>query len=212
VTNHGTRELRNLMLVDQYDASLAKLAASDGYRQQNNELVWTIDSLPAGATTRFKVHCRCTRVVARACNRVTVTTRDGAEAQDDACLEVRAAAGGLTITLADLRDPVAAGKGMTYEIRVSNQGPTSQRDVTVVATVPVGMIPDRLGTSGPGQPTIEAQSIRFDPVAELAAGETLMYRVRVRTRQAGRFTLRVEVTSQDQVQPLSAEESTEVVE
>lgn len=213
VANNGSQELRNLTLIDQYDASLTKVGASDGYREENNELVWTVKSLPAGPPIRFEVECRCARAVARATNRATLITQDGTRAEDQAALEIYATAGGLTITMADLRDPVAVGKGVTYEIRISNQGQTPQQDIALVATVPVGMIPARIGTSGPGQPTIEGQIVRFQPVAEeLRPGETLTYRVRVSTRQSGAFTLRAEVTGRDLFQPLAAEESTEVVE
>ena len=213
VTNPGSQELRNLTLADQYDSSLARVAATDGYRSEDNQLVWTIDSLAAGTTTRFEVHCRCIKAAPNACNRAAVTTPEGARADDEACLQIRAAPGGLTISVADLRDPVAVDKGLTYEIRVANQGQTSQGDVTVVATVPVGMMPDPIGTSGPGKPTIKDQTIRFEPVAEeLAPGGTFTYRVRVLTQQVGQFTFRAEVTSRDRLQPLSGEATTEVVQ
>jgi uncharacterized repeat protein (TIGR01451 family) len=212
VTNNSGRELRNLTLVDQYDASLTRTAASEGARSENDRLVWTIDSLPTGRPLRFEVHCRCTKAAAKACNRAEVTTQEGVRAEDDACLEVRAAPGGLTISAAALRNPVAMGKGLTYEIRVSNQGQTPQGGVTVVATVPMGMTPDPIGTSGPGKPAIQGQTIRFEPVAELPAGETLTYRVRVVARQIGQFTFRAEVTSREAVQPLRAQASTDVVQ
>ncbi|MHC4180743.1 MAG: hypothetical protein ACYSWU_24855, partial [Planctomycetota bacterium] len=212
VTNNGSQEIRNLTLVDRYDPSLAFVAASDGYREETNALIWTIDSLPTGPATRYAVHCRCTRAAARAYNRATVTTQDGTEAQDDASLEVLAAAEGLTISVADLHDLVRLGKPVTYLIHVSNQGQTSQEEVSVVATVPVGMIPDRLGISGPGKPTVEGQTVRFEPVAELAQGLTVTYRVRVLARQTGQFIFRAEVSSRDQFQPLTAEEDTEVIE
>jgi uncharacterized repeat protein (TIGR01451 family) len=211
VSNNGNQELRNLTLVDQYDSALLHVAASDGYRSEKNNLVWTIDSLPAGTTTTFEVNCRCTRAVAKAYNRATVITPQGVRTEDEVCLEVRAAAGGLTISVADLRDPVAVGKGTTYLIGVANQGQTPQRDVTVVASVPLGMIPDRISTSGPVQPTIQGQTIRFGPVAELPAGGTLTYHVVVLAQHVGEFSFRAELTSREQTEPLVGEESTEVV-
>jgi uncharacterized repeat protein (TIGR01451 family) len=212
LANTGSRELTNLTLVDRYDPSLMPVNASDGYRLDGDNLVWTIDSLPPGRPLRLEVECRCLSAVARACNRAMLTAEEGVQAEDDACLEIRAAPGGLAITVHDFSDPVALGKGTTYEIRVSNQGQTAHRDLSVVVTVPVGMLPDRIGTSGPGMPTIEGQTVRFDPVAELPAGETATYRVRVRTRQAGKYSLRAEVTSRDQPQSVAAEETTEVVQ
>jgi uncharacterized repeat protein (TIGR01451 family) len=211
VANNGTQELRNLTLVDRYDAGLTMAAASEGYRAEAGTLTWAIDSLPPGPPIRFEVHCRCARAIARATNRATLSTQDGARFDSEASLEIRGGAGGLALMVADLRDPVAVGKGLTYEIQVSNQGQTSQKDVAVTATVPVGMMPDPIGTSGPGKPTIQGQTIRFEAVPGLAAGETLTYRVRVRTRQAGKVTFHAEVTTRDQLQPLIAQEETEVV-
>ncbi len=234
VTNNSTEPLQDLTLVDRYDPSLVQVAASDGYRYQSplqtvaaeqdasepagqnpppdNALTWTIDSLPAGATTRFKVHCRCLKVAAKARNQAVVTTPDGQHFEDDVYLEIRPTLGGLAVTAVDLRDPVAVGRGTTYEIQVTNQADAPHQDVAVVATVPVGMMPDRLGTSGPAKPNIQGQVIRFQPVAELPTGQTLTYRVRVQTRQVGEVTFRAEVTSRDQPQPLTAEETTEVVQ
>lgn len=210
VTNTGNQTLTNLTLVDQCDASLTQVAATEGSRLENNDLVWTIDALPAGATNTFEVQCRCLRAVARACNRAAVTSQEGARAEDQACLEIRPPPGGLRMTVADLRDPVRLGKGLTYEIRVSNQGQGPHEEVSVVATVPAGMVPDRIGTSGPGMPAFEGQTIRFAPVAEIRPGETLTYRVRVSTPQAGQFTFHAELTTRNLLQPLAVGEETEV--
>ena len=109
-------------------------------------------------------------------------------------------------------DLVNLGKGVTYVIRVSNAGQTSHQDVAVEATLPAGMIPDRLGTSGPTMPAFQQQTVRFPPVAELAAGETLSYRVAVSPQRTGRFVFRAEVTSRQAPTPVRAEEDTEVVD
>lgn len=212
VTNTGSQPLSNLKVVDRYHASLRPSHATDGYWFEGNDMVWRIDTLPPGKTAQLQVHCRCLQAVDRACNRATVIGADGGRAEDDACLEIRPAEAGLTMVVGDLLDPIRLGRGLTYEIRVSNEGQGAQRQVGVVATVPEGMKPDPIGTSGPGRPNIAGQTVRFDPVAELGPGERLSYHVRVLTQRAGTLTFRAELTSREQAQPLVVEEETQVFE
>ena len=92
IANTGSAELRNLKVLDRYDAALLPTLATDGYRLEDGGLAWTIDRLPAGKTTQLGVHCTCQTAAAKACNRVSVTTADGGKVEDEACLEIRAAA------------------------------------------------------------------------------------------------------------------------
>lgn len=217
LTNAGDRPLAQLKVVDRYDASLAPAMATEGYQLVGNDLVWTIDALAPGKTTKLEVHCRCLSAAAKACNRVSVASQEGAKAEGEACLEIRAAAppepapaAALSMTLEDLFDPIAAGKELTYDLRVANDGQAADGQVAVTVVVPDGMTPVALGTSGPGKPAIEGQVIRFAPVAEIRPGQTLTYRIRILAKQPGRFRLRAELTSQNQPSPTVVEEETEV--
>jgi len=106
---------------------------------------------------------------------------------------------------------VASGKEVTYVIQVANGGIVPDRQVVVTATVPAGMTPVPLGTTGPTEPPrFDKQTVRFPAVAELKPGQTLTYRVRVRTQKAGKATFRVEAESERHREPLTAEETTEV--
>jgi len=212
ITNTGGQALRDLKVDDAYDAALYPARATEGHKFENNHLVWTIERLAAGETTQLEVHCLCQRPAQRACNRVTVTSSAGATATDEACLAIRAAAGKLDLEVADLHDPIALGKELTYEVRVSNDGAVPHKQVVVVATVPLGMMPVPIGTSGPKQIryTIQGRTVRFDPLPEIAPGEKLSYRIRVSTQQAGKMRFRAELTSQDRPHAVSAEEMTEV--
>ena len=212
VTNTGAEPLTNVRVEDQLDATLFPWRATEGHTPQGNGLVWTLDSIPPGRTDRLEVHCKCVRAATQACHRVTVTLPDGSRQQSEACLEILPAQGELTMTVTDLRDPVRSGKGVTYELRVTNPTDAVQRNVALEVKVPKGLQPDRLGTSGPGTPQTEGQTIYFTPVAELEPGEVLRYHVRVTTRQPGQYTVRAEVTSESQTTPLVVEETTEVYE
>jgi len=214
VANDGNQTLTNVKVVDDYDAALYPNMASEGNKFEDNRLVWIIDRLPAGRVTQLEVHCKCLKEAARACNRVTGTTLEGVGAEAEACLAISPAPGRLNIEVGDLLDPVRLGKELTYEVRISNDETTPDRQVVLVATVPPGMMPVPIGTSGPRQVrfTIKDQTVRFDPLPQIDPGEKLSYRIRVGTRRPGTFHFRIELTSQNQPQPTVAEESTEVVE
>lgn len=212
VTNTGPVPLTNVKVVDNYDSSLDPQQASDGYEIVGQDLVWTEASLAPGETARFEINCRCTQAIGRSCNRVTVTADGGLRADDEFCLEIQSPPAGLTMTLSDLNDPVEAGKQLTYEIRVQNQGQAPDSDIVVEVRLPQEFSPVAIGTSGPTQQTIQGQSIRFAPVAELGAGETLTYRVRVQANRPGMVRVVASVTSQSLTTAVTAEESTSVFE
>jgi uncharacterized repeat protein (TIGR01451 family) len=221
LTNTGNVPLRGLKLIDGWDPELSPTHVTGGRDQKQSGLVWNIDELPVGASPPWLVQCECLAAAARACNRASVVLADGNRIEREACVEILPAekpppapppGQGLDITAVGLRNPVAAGKELTYEVRVTNNGTAPCRQIAVTATVPEGMVPSPLGTTGPPQSkfTVEGQVVRFDPVAELPPGETLVYRVRVQTKQAGQFRFRAEASVPGMTQPLTKEASTEV--
>lgn len=210
VTNSGSVPLTNVKVVDNYDTSLDPQQASDGYEIVGQDLVWTESSLAPGETAKFEINCRCTQAIERSCNRVTVTADGGVRADDEFCLTIESPPAGLTMSLSDLNDPVEVGKQLTYEIRVQNQGQAADGNITVTVQLPREFSPVAIGTSGPTSQTIEGQTIRFAPVAELGVGETLTYRVRVQANTAGMVRVMASLSSQSLAAPITAEESTSI--
>jgi len=214
VTNTGEQTLTNVEVVNRYDPELSPSAASDEYRIRGTSLSWTLDRLAVGQTMPLELHCDCQRAAEAACNRVTVTSAEGAQAQGEACVKIRPAPGELSIAVADLRDPVAVKKGLTYEVRVTNRGRTSARSLALTATIPEGMIPDPIGTSGPPgvEYFIQGQTVQFKALGEIAPGESATYRLRVCALRPGKQTFHVELRSPALLAPLTEEEVTEVFE
>jgi len=213
VSNTGNQALTGVKVADRYDDQLTPEMATDDHQSEEGALVWTFETLAPGKTEQLQVHCRCTSPAARTCNRVSVTTREGAGAEGEACLQIAAVEDGLTITAAALREPVAAGKGLTYEILVSNRGSSLQNQVSVSATVPAEMTPAALGTTGPPAAPkfgIDGQVVQFEPLPEISPGQTVAYRIVVRTRQSGKFTFHAELITPARTEPLTAEVVTEV--
>lgn len=225
LTNTGALPLSNLKVINSWDPVLRPKEASGGHRIENSALTWSIDNLPAGQSIPLTILCECRAASARACNRVSVVLPDGGRVEDETCLEILPAketppttpeitppAGGeLQLSAVGLRNPVAAGNELTYEIRATNNGSISYRQISVTAIVPEGMAPNPLGTAPPAKFTIDGQVVRFNPIDELQPGQSQTYRVRVRTLRPGRYRFRAELTAPALPQPLTHEaEKTEV--
>lgn len=249
VTNTSAQRLTGLKIVDQFDPSLTATQATDKWARENKSLVWRYDELGPNQTLRIDVHCRCDRVAPKVCNKAAVMSQQGAAAETEACLEVRAAAAGaivtppartdtntppkpntdtrppattepaspkplaskLSVSVADLHDPLPQGKELTYEIRIANGNSVAVRIMSVVANAESGLTPVEIGTSGPTAMKLDRQQVRFDPVARMESGETLTYRVRARADKIGSVSLRVEVSGQDLGQPIVVTEATKVL-
>lgn len=207
VTNASPIAASGLKLVDHYSISLEPVQATAGFSYLNDDMVWYVDQLPAGKTIRFEVRCKCLQPEKEACNDVTVTSKEGARADSKACLEVQATATALGVAIGDLRDPVAVGNETIYDIAVTNNSQVSDRMVTVTVTVPPEMQPQQQGTGG----KIDGQTVRFDPIRELRAGEKVAFRVRVVAMRPGKeVKVLVSVASQGNPRPVTAEESTTI--
>lgn len=122
-----------------------------------------------------------------------------------------AAESNLTMTVTNLRNPVVAGKEVSYEIQVTNKAATVDRQLNLTVTLPSELSVVTLGTNGPTNPRQIGQVVQFDAVPEIYPGQTLTFRVRTRTEKPGLVKVRAELTSQSTSQPIRAEESTEIV-
>ncbi|MFV2069220.1 MAG: NEW3 domain-containing protein, partial [Pirellulales bacterium] len=119
----------------------------------------------------------------------------------------------LSLTIADLADPVRVGEKVTYQIRVRNDGSAKAGPLTVVITFPDNLTPARVGTVSPAPSyKVAGQTVRFGAVAEIVAGDTLTYRVPFVATQAGDAQVQAELTANGLDKPIVIEEKTEVLE
>ena len=112
--------------------------------------------------------------------------------------------------MADLVEPVQVGRATTYEVKITNigQGPDSQIVLTV--TLPSQMTPLGVGPVGNTQATILGKTVRFEPVASLAAGETQTFQIQARADQPGQMQLRAQAASAGNPAGVVGEELTTV--
>ncbi|MCR4414671.1 MAG: DUF11 domain-containing protein, partial [Thermoguttaceae bacterium] len=187
VTNQGTEPMTNVTLSCRFDPALLPSRATPDHRydKDTNSLSWTLSTLRPRDSQRLEMECTAVRPAARACNRVYAKSLQGDSVEAEACVEVRAAQPptptGLTMNIASLATPAAVGREFSFVVQVANRSQFPEEDVTLTVVLPPELLPVRLGTSGPaGPPRIlphfDGQTIRFDPIPEVSAGETRTYR------------------------------------
>ncbi|HUY90802.1 MAG TPA: DUF11 domain-containing protein [Pirellulales bacterium] len=214
IVNQGQGAATKLKIIDHYDASLNPTDASPGSKWTGADLQWDEERLEPGASIRLGINCQCTAPAAKSCNRVTVTCQEQVRDDAEACLVISPPPGGVSVVMAEKADPLRVGEQTSYEITVANYGQTADGQVAVVVTVPPEMTPLRIRSQGPdgATMTIDGQTVRFSPVAELRAGDELHYSVQVRAEQASdQARCRVEVTTRNQKSPLAQEETTRII-
>lgn len=215
VTNTGGQTLTNVKVFNEpAPEMLVTGTLPECQLQGENTAVWTINTLTVGRTQDFRVGYRFLKAAREACTRVSVTTSEGAKAEDRACLEIRPGRGaqaappsgaGLTLALTSLHNPTTEGKESTCEILVSNTGQTPASNVVLEVTVPSPqMTPVPLLTTGPaGLNLIEGQTVRFNALPLVNPGQSFSYRVRVLAKAAGEADLQARLTSSDLKQPVT---------
>jgi uncharacterized repeat protein (TIGR01451 family) len=205
VTNTGKSELTNVRVVDTLPTAMAYVSSTPAGTASGSQITWNIATLAAGATQQIAVVCRSAQVGPFE-NTVAVTSAQGATASARLTGTVTFFTG-VDLTNRDTVDPVAVGTNTTYEITVNNQG-----GVLAVHNLQVSVLLPNLGAfvsaEGPSTFTQSAGTVTFNPVPELAAGKSLVFKVTVRATTAGAAICRATVTYDEFALPVSAEQGT----
>ena len=240
VVNTTEAAQQGLKLSVDYDQALLKPEAATKGIPATGELIWDVPTLLPGQTQRFRIQCRCL-AAGRACTIATVTSTGGPKVAQEACVVISTAGGQaaapnesvpaesgpalsaspaaasleprqpsrVTVTVAEQSDPVRVGSEITYFVTVKNPASYADRQVLLKVAIPAEL--QLISGSGPTRNRISGQTITFDPIAELRAGEQVEYRLRVKAAAAGTARLDAAVSSQGLVQPILKSETTMVV-
>jgi uncharacterized repeat protein (TIGR01451 family) len=215
VTNIGTADLTDVSVETAFDDDLTPQNASPGHTAQTSRrLSWSIAALKPQESVTLEIEARCEEVAEQACCLVTVTDPQHRPATQSACLAIEEPKSNLAVSLVGLKNPVTVGREVNYEVRVANRGQADAADVVVSAEIPEGMSVVQQGTRGPDtllRGTLDGGRLTFKPAPQLAAGESLIWKIRLRADQAGDVTLRVLVECQGLSAGMSAEEQTTVL-
>ncbi len=112
----------------------------------------------------------------------------------------------ILIDAVDLDDPIAVGKEVTYDIKVTNQGTAPGTHVKLVCTLPASQ--EYVSGSGPTSVSAQGRTVTTEPLAVLDAKGVVTWRVVVKALSAEDARFVVDLSSDQFEVPIHEEEST----
>jgi len=208
VTNHETRALDNVAVLDLLPEGVDFLAASDRglFRADARVAHWLIDHLAPGQTQTLTLRVRAT-ASGQFANEVTARTEAQQETQSSAKVQVQGISD-LVVKVTDRENPIELGKEAVYEIKVTNQGSAPATGVQVQATLPDGMGPAQ--GRGPTHHRVNGHQIVFAALPKLQPQGQAIYYVTALAQAPGDQRFRAEVQSDQAAGPIAREERTYV--
>ncbi|MCH8829705.1 MAG: DUF11 domain-containing protein [Planctomycetes bacterium] len=208
IKNTGTAPAHNVSLSCRVPRAFAYLSGGKNgrYDASSKTINWFVGTLAAGKefSTEFGL---------RAVNRgnfpiLAHAAADRGLTGDDKHVTRVEGIAAILLEVVDVDDPVEVGAETFYEILVTNQGTAFARNVAIKATVPTGM--QILGSTGPSVGKIDGQTITFAVLPKLAPRADAIYRIKVRTTQAGDLRIEATVMADSLESPVKELESTKV--
>ena len=112
----------------------------------------------------------------------------------------------LLLEAVDLSDPVRVGENVVYRITVTNQGSGPDTNIRVTAKLPNEE--QYVSARGSTEATAEGQTVKFAPIAILAAGRSAQWEMTVAAKQAGDVRFEVQLESDSLSKPANETEPT----
>ena len=114
----------------------------------------------------------------------------------------------LQLVALDSTDPVAIGGETTYAIRVTNEGNAKDTNVQIKAELPSGLVFS--SASGPVEFNQSGQSVEFNPIKELSAGQSAEFKVVAKNdgSNEGNVAFKIDLDSDSRKNTIEEEEPT----
>jgi uncharacterized repeat protein (TIGR01451 family) len=203
VRNPGTAPAENVTLHVTLPEGAEFASASEGqsFDAKRREVQWQVGTLGPGDDSYMELKC-----IAKTPGvnqfRVSAAASSGNLTANKVAETTIIALADLKLQVSDPSGPVAVGEPAVYEIRVSNRGADTAKDVKIVALFAEGIEPEQVEGGGY---SVADGGVTFRPI-EMPAGKEMVLRIRARANTAGTHLFRAEVLCQDI--KLSAEETT----
>jgi uncharacterized repeat protein (TIGR01451 family) len=205
VSNPGNALAKNVQIAAVLPAGARYLNCSDGgiYSEEHGRIVWTTSNLKPGASWSCSYRCELSHP---GVNNAQITGIADGDLRQAATIETEVEAlADLTLTVKDPPGPMPVGEDVTYEVRVNNRGTKAADQVEVLAYFSPGIEPTHVEGGpyeiGPGQ-------IALAPIASLAPGQEVVFKIRAKAHRSGTHIFRAEVECSALETKLAAEETT----
>jgi len=208
IKNPGTAPARDVQLVTHLPKGLQFVKANNmgEYHAATHSVHWSLPELPANQQGTVEL---VTLPIEAGEQTLQIDSQAGQGLADHTEKKVRVEGlAELKFEVVDTEDPIEIGGESVYEIRLSNQGSKSAANVQVVAKLPAGI--RAISAAGETGHTIAGEWVKFAPLARLEPKAIVIYRIGVQGVQPGNQRIRVQLTTDEIVQPITKEESTRV--
>ncbi len=205
VTNLGDMVIHDMQVVDIAAPETQVVSAEDADTVTDAKAVWTIPTLEPGASKVFTVQVT-SRIAGTHANRVKAIADDILRQAQAPTLWKGMPA--VLLEVVDTDDPVMIGDETAYEIKVTNQGTSSDRNIQITARFPDNLEP--LTATGASAGAVAGANVTFEPFDELNPKESISYKIRAKGAREGDARVKVFLTSDLLKRPVPEEESTHV--
>ncbi len=174
-----------------------------GMTRDGDKLLCNIDLIPAGQEINLPVELRLATPGVHELS-LSCVTPQGTVASARSSVTIEAFAD-LKLLVNDPVAPAPVGAPVTYELTITNRGSRDANNVHMVAQFSEGIEPE--SASGWNHKVMPGQ-VRFEPIPQIGAGQSLTVKVIARAAVAGVHRFRAEVRCEDNEARLVEEEST----
>jgi uncharacterized repeat protein (TIGR01451 family) len=206
VRNEGEVNVENVRVMHKMPEGFEVLDTDRGaqFDRPNRLVNWFVGRLAAGQAAEMKLTVRPDQIGSFT-HFIRATSEHGAIADAQFTTSVEGTPS-LAMEIRDLDDPVEVGLETAYEITVKNEGSAPARSVSLTCEIPPSM--DVINAQGPVDCIKQPDLVSFNPVVELAPGNSITYRVHIRGNVVGHHRLRARLSSESNPEPVAADEVT----
>jgi uncharacterized repeat protein (TIGR01451 family) len=208
VTNPGDAPATNVTVADMVPAGFKVLAASDGGRHdfQTRTVSWFLGEIGPGQTRSVQMEAQAIASGEHK-HKATAVGARGLRAESELTTKVEGVSA-LLVELVDTEDPIEVNGETAYEVRITNTGSKTETDIKLVATVPDKMA--FKNAQGPARYQEHGKQVVFEPIEKLAPRADAIFRINVKTLEAGTVRFQIQLTSANLTEPIIKMEPTRI--
>ncbi len=206
VKNSGTIGSSNVRVMHKIPTGMQYVSADKGatYDSETRILSWFVGRLAPEASAEIEVELMA-KEMGEYVHYIRASSEHGSQFDAQVATRVEGVSS-LTLNIVDVNDPVEVGAPTSYEIVVKNDGSVDATNVAIACELPQGV--QFISAQGPTDSLAEIDMILFRPLARLAPGETVVYKLNVKGLVDGNLRTRVRLASDSADQALTFEELT----
>ena len=204
--NKGAAATNNVRVLHIVPAGFEYVKADKGgtYNPANRTISWFVGRVEAGESIQVQCELQAKEIGAHK-HQVQAAGDNGALAEAGTETKVDGSAS-LVVSIKDADDPVEVKAETVYEVSVRNDGSKAAQNVLLACELPRGI--NLVGCEAPTASAVKDGVLTFQPLAELAAGDSQTFKIKVSSQVPGNLKFRARLTSASVSEPLVADEIT----